>query len=118
MEPVGRSRDEIPDSYGFASCKNRRSGQKFGPAVQAQGHLRRRFRLREGEQRMKIHRAIPLAFSFLALCDFVPARAYAQTATPALGVVTKATAAHIGNAAAGEGATIYSGDYLSTEDNG
>ena len=67
---------------------------------------------------MKIHRAIPLAFSFLALCCFVPARAHAQAATPALGVVTKATAAHIGNAAAAEGATVYSGDYLSTGDGG
>jgi hypothetical protein len=67
---------------------------------------------------MKIHRAIWQAFCFLALCHFVPTRVPAQTATPALGVVTKATAAHIGNAAANEGATVYSGDYLSTEDNG
>jgi hypothetical protein len=35
-----------------------------------------------------------------------------------LGIVTKASAAHIGNAAAADGATVYSGDYLSTEDNG
>jgi hypothetical protein len=67
---------------------------------------------------MKICRAIPPIFCFLALCCFVPVRAHAQAATPALGIVTKASAAHIGNAAAADGATVYSGDYLSTEDNG
>jgi len=67
---------------------------------------------------MKIHRAISLGFCFLALCCSVPARAHAQGATPALGIVVKSSVAHIGNAAAADGATVYSGDYLSTDDNG
>jgi hypothetical protein len=67
---------------------------------------------------MRIHRLISIVLTLLAVFCFFAGRANAQSATPALGVVTKATAAHIGNAAAGEGATVYSGDYLSTDDNG
>jgi hypothetical protein len=67
---------------------------------------------------MKIVRAISFAFCFLGLCCFVPARAHAQAANPALGIVVKSSAAHIGNAATSDGATIYSGDFLSTDDNG
>jgi len=47
--------------------------------------------------------------------------AFAQTpppSNPALGLVAQSVSAHLGNAAAAEGATVYSGDYLSTEDGG
>jgi hypothetical protein len=67
---------------------------------------------------MKIVRALSSAFCFLGLCCFVPAHVHAQAANPALGVVVKSSAAHIGNAAASDGATVYSGDSLSTDDNG
>jgi hypothetical protein len=42
----------------------------------------------------------------------------AQTPNAPLGLVGKAASAKIGNSAATEGATIYSGDYLSTDDGG
>jgi hypothetical protein len=38
--------------------------------------------------------------------------------TPALGLIVKASGGEIGNAAASEGSSIFSGDYLSTTDNG
>jgi len=56
---------------------------------------------------------------FILSCAYVPA--YAQTqpsSNPALGLVAKSASAHIGDATAAEGATVYSGDYLSTEDAG
>jgi hypothetical protein len=47
---------------------------------------------------------------------------YAQTQTPAanppLGLVAKTAKAHIGNSELIDGSTIYSGDYVSTEDGG
>jgi hypothetical protein len=67
---------------------------------------------------MKIVRAISLVFCLLGVCCLAPDRAHAQAASPALGIVVKSSAAHIGNAAAADGATVYSGDYLSTEDKG
>jgi len=47
-----------------------------------------------------------------------PARSQTPTANPPLGLVTKAVKAHIGNAALTEGSTIYTGDYVTTEDGG
>lgn len=38
--------------------------------------------------------------------------------TPALGVVTQSSGGHLGTAAASEGATIYDGDRIETEENG
>jgi hypothetical protein len=38
--------------------------------------------------------------------------------TPALGVVTQSSRGHLGTAAASEGATIYEGDRIETEENG
>jgi hypothetical protein len=58
-----------------------------------------------------------LAAAFLV---FLCLSALAQTppANPALGLVAKSVSGHIGDAAAPEGATVFSGDYLSTEDAG
>jgi len=47
-----------------------------------------------------------------------PLLAQAQAQNPALGIIVRSSQASIGNAAASDGASIYSGDYLSTEDNG
>ena len=47
-----------------------------------------------------------------------PLLAQEQAPTPALGIIVRATNAFIGNAATSEGASIYSGDYLSTQENG
>jgi len=47
-----------------------------------------------------------------------PLLAQTQPQNPALGIIVRSTQASIGNAAASDGASIYSGDYLSTEDNG
>jgi hypothetical protein len=44
--------------------------------------------------------------------------AQSKPQTPALGLVAKTTEGKIGTATASEGASIYSGDYLSTSDNG
>ena len=51
---------------------------------------------------------------------FAPSFVAAQTppAAAALGLITQAVKAHIGNVEATDGATIYSGDFLSTEDGG
>jgi len=65
---------------------------------------------------MKINRLI-LAFTIIAaLCSSLPA--LAQTPNAPLGLVASAKSARIGNSEASAGATIYSGDYLSTEDGG
>ncbi len=67
---------------------------------------------------MRIARFFPMAGFFIF--SFVPVPVLAQTppANPSLGLVAKSVSGHIGDAAAPEGATVYSGDYLSTEDNG
>ena len=52
-----------------------------------------------------------------AVC-IVPAGVQAQAQTVALGVVMTSKQGSIGNSGASEGATVYSGDYLSTGDNG
>ena len=51
-------------------------------------------------------------------CLPVPALAQTPPANPALGLVAKSVSGHIGDAASLEGATVYSGDYLYTEDAG
>lgn len=67
---------------------------------------------------MKIVRASSFVFCFLGLCCLVHGGPHPQAANPALGVVVKSSGAHIGNAATSDGATVYSGDFLSTDDNG
>jgi hypothetical protein len=54
----------------------------------------------------------------LAAVCIVPAGVQAQAQTVALGVVMTSRQGTIGNSGASEGATVYSGDYLSTGDNG
>lgn len=44
--------------------------------------------------------------------------AQAQAPNSALGLVAKSQLGHIGNTAVSEGSTVYSGDYLATDDNG
>jgi len=56
--------------------------------------------------------------SALGLFAFTWAGTPAPAQTPALGLVAKTAEAHIGDAAASEGSSVYSGDYLSTSDNG
>jgi len=67
---------------------------------------------------MRIARFFCLAGFFVFSCVSVPALAQTPPANPALGLVAKSVSGHIGDAAASEGATVYSGDYLSTEDAG
>jgi len=47
-----------------------------------------------------------------------PLLAQTQPQNPALGIVVRSSQASIGSAAALDGASVYSGDYLSTEENG
>jgi hypothetical protein len=61
---------------------------------------------------------IERVLSGLGLFAFACAGTPAGAQTPALGLVAKTAAAHIGDAAASEGSSVYSGDYLSTSDNG
>jgi hypothetical protein len=59
-----------------------------------------------------------LAMLALSLASAAPLLAQSGAATPALGLIIKSVAASVGNGAASDGASIYSGDYLSTGDNG
>ena len=65
---------------------------------------------------MRIARLLSVAGFFFFSCLSAPAQT--PPANPALGLVAKSVSAHIGDAAVSEGATVYSGDYLSTEDAG
>jgi hypothetical protein len=61
----------------------------------------------------------PLVLAFVisaALASPLPAQEPSQTA--ALGIVVQCVRGSIGNAAASNGDSVYSGDYLSTDDNG
>jgi hypothetical protein len=59
-----------------------------------------------------------LAVSMLAAGLTGPLLAQTPPPTPALGIVVRSSKALIGSAAASDGATIYSGDHLSTQENG
>jgi hypothetical protein len=59
-----------------------------------------------------------LAVLLCSLAFAAPLLAQSTSPAPALGLVIKSVAASIGNGAASDGASIYSGDYLSTGDNG
>ncbi len=65
---------------------------------------------------MKMDRLALLCALFLALFS-TPAMS-TQASSDALGLVGNANSAKIGNSPASEGATVYSGDYLSTDDGG
>lgn len=55
---------------------------------------------------------------FILLALGTRLRAQTQAGAVPLGLIAKAVSAHVGNGAATEGATIFSGDYLSTDDSG
>jgi hypothetical protein len=65
-----------------------------------------------------IFRSPRLALLGLSLGLAAPLFARSQAQAPALGMIVKAVDASIGNAAASDGASIYSGDELSTSDKG
>jgi len=67
---------------------------------------------------MRIARLLIAAIVFVFSCASVPAEAQTPPVNPSLGLVAKSVSAHIGDAAAPEGSTVYSGDYLYTEDAG
>jgi hypothetical protein len=48
----------------------------------------------------------------------IPAAAQTQSTNPPLGLVAKAVKAHVGNGELTDGSTLYTGDYVSTEDGG
>jgi len=67
---------------------------------------------------MKIARLLNVIALIVFACFASPLFAQTSEQAPALGLVAKSVGGHIGNAAATEGSSIYSGDYISTEDNG
>jgi hypothetical protein len=67
---------------------------------------------------MKITRRILLVGLAMVAGGFSPAHAQTQTANPPLGLVVRALKAHVGNTTLMDGSTLYSGDFLSTEDGG
>lgn len=64
-----------------------------------------------------LHSAFLLALIFSLALASAPL-AQSQPQNPALGLVAKSTGGFIGDAAATDGSSVYSGDYLSTQDNG
>lgn len=66
----------------------------------------------------KIARLLPVIALFVFACAGAPLGAQSSPQTPALGLVAKVSGGQIGTAPAAEGSSIYSGDYLSTTDNG
>jgi len=67
---------------------------------------------------MRTARFFSIAALFVFSCVSVPAPAQTPPANAALGLVAKSVSGHIGDAAVSEGATVFSGAYLSTEDAG
>src|SRR5262249_55425399 len=68
---------------------------------------------------MKIVHSLILFALPIFFCCALPLLAQEQPAAPApLGLVATAVSAHLGNAPASEGATVYSGDYLYTDNDG
>ena len=66
---------------------------------------------------MNVIRFLLLILILVATACIVPLSTRAQS-SPALGVVTQSSGGSIGNASVTEGSTVYTGDYLSTNDNG
>jgi len=67
---------------------------------------------------MKFSRSLTLLVFSLFVIAAKPAFAQTAQQAPALGLIAKCTGAKIGNAAASEGSSIFSGDLLSTDDSG
>jgi hypothetical protein len=65
---------------------------------------------------LKVARVLPVFAGLVLAASSVLAQSTPKT--PALGLVAQASQAKIGNAEASEGASIYSGDFLSTGNNG
>jgi hypothetical protein len=62
---------------------------------------------------------LPFLLAFVVSVALVsPLLAQTQSQNPPLGIVVRSSGASIGNTAASDGDTVYSGDYLSTDDNG
>ena len=68
--------------------------------------------------RMKNAHLLLVAALLISAYAGLPFIAQAAPQTPALGLVAKSTGGQIGSAAASEGSSVYSGDVLSTPDNG
>jgi len=66
---------------------------------------------------MSVFRFAVLILFLIAVACIVPFSAHAQS-SPALGVVAQSSGGSIGNTGATEGSTVFSGDYLSTNENG
>jgi hypothetical protein len=63
-------------------------------------------------------RFVVAVFFLIAAAGIAPERAPGQSQRPALGMVVSSDGGSIGSTSVTEGATVYSGDYLSTNDNG
>jgi hypothetical protein len=67
---------------------------------------------------MNAMRLVVLVFLLIAAAGMAPWSTPAQSETAALGIVVSADGGSVGGSGVTEGATVYSGDYLSTNDNG
>ena len=67
---------------------------------------------------MRIARCFAVIALFVSACLGSPVRAQSSPQNPALGLVARSTGGRIGNTTAMEGSSVYSGDYLSTQDDG
>lgn len=67
---------------------------------------------------MNVIRFVFFSFVLIAVVCILPVGTQAQSQNPALGIVIKSSGGSIDDAGVTEGATVYSGDYLSTNDHG
>lgn len=66
----------------------------------------------------KLSRKLGAVIALLLLGSAIPLAVRAQAQAQTLGMIARSAGAHIGNAPAPEGSSVYSGDYLSTDDDG
>jgi len=66
----------------------------------------------------RISHLVLFALLLMFVCGGLPLALRASQQAPALGLVAKTTGGHIGNVDAIEGSSVYSGDSLSTDDDG
>jgi hypothetical protein len=67
---------------------------------------------------MNVIRFMVVILFLIAVACAVPFSAHAQSQTSVLGIVVRSSGGSIGNGGVTDGATVYSGDYLSTIENG
>jgi hypothetical protein len=67
---------------------------------------------------MKFVRLLIVVAAVAIVCALLPAPIQAQAPTQALGLVANSFNGYIGNAGATEGSSVYSGDYLNTQNDG